>query len=268
LKKIEHLSEIYSFYDIFIVDLWGVIHNGIQLNKKAIEAIDNLDNVNKKIIFLSNAPRPNKDVINFLKKLKMSDKYLKNILTSGEAALKSLKKKKFGEKFFHLGPQRDNSLYEGLEHNKVSIENSEFILCTGLFDEHENNLEYYKILLKGHTSKKLICTNPDLVVHRGSKQEYCAGTIAKIFEKLGGKTIYFGKPYKEVYNIFLKKNDKGLVIGDNLNTDIKGANNVRLDSLFITGGIHRSEFNNEDELPSLLKRYNVNSKYFQKELCW
>ena len=80
----------------------------------------------------------------------MDEKYLKNVLTSGEAAIKSLRLNKFGIKFYHLGPERDMSLFAGLEKNKTSIEKSDFILCTGLFDEHENDLNYYKKLLKSH----------------------------------------------------------------------------------------------------------------------
>ena len=91
------------------------------------------------------------------------------------------------------------------------------------------NLDYYKNFLIKHISKKLVCTNPDLTVHRGDKEEYCAGYIAKIFEKLGGKVIYYGKPYKAIYEMCIKPNEKVLAIGDNLRTDIKGANNLNKD---------------------------------------
>tara|TARA_X000000368_G_scaffold369400_1_gene317928 strand:+ start:665 stop:1471 length:807 start_codon:yes stop_codon:yes gene_type:complete len=268
LKKLNHLSEIYNHYDAFIIDLWGVMHNGINLNSKAVEVVENLIKNKKRITFLSNAPRPNKNVIRFLKKLNMNEEHLKHILTSGEAAIKSLKDKKFGNKFFHLGPERDASLFEGLEKDKTDLKSCDFILCTGLFDNHENDLEYYKKLLKEHNSKKLICTNPDLIVHRGLKKEYCAGTIAEIFESQGGKVVYFGKPHEEVYRMCLKNNENTFVIGDNLNTDIKGANNLNLDSLFISGGVHRSEYQDENELEDLLKKYKVKTKYFQKNLCW
>jgi HAD superfamily hydrolase (TIGR01459 family) len=267
LKKLDHLSKIYDTYDTFIIDLWGVMHNGIQLNSGAIEVIENLSRNNKKIIFLSNAPRPSKNVIDFLRKLNMSEKYLKNILTSGEAALKSLKNKKYGEKFFHLGPERDSSLFLGLEKNKVQLADCDFILCTGLFDGHDD-LDYYKNFFNGNTSQKLICTNPDLIVHRGNHEEYCAGKIAEIYSLLGGEVIYFGKPYREVYELILEKGERNLIIGDNLNTDIKGANNLKIDSLFITSGVHKSEFNNEEDLHVLLKKYKVSTKFFQKELYW
>ena len=114
----------------------------------------------------------------------------------------------------------------------------------------------------------MICTNPDLVVRRGKEEEYCAGKIAEIFENLGGEVVYFGKPHKEVYLSCLKADQKTLVIGDNLKTDIKGANNMNLDSVFITSGVHTSKINNEELLDNLLKEHNVSAKYFQKELTW
>ena len=268
IKKLDHLSKIFREYDAFIIDLWGVMHNGISLNSSAMNAVRELDSNGKRIIFLSNAPRPTKKVIEFLKKMKMDERYLKNVLTSGEAALNSLKKNEFGKKFYHLGPQRDDSLFVDIKKNKTSIENCDFILCTGLFDEEEENLKFYENLLKNFTKKILVCTNPDLIVHKGGEEEYCAGKIAEIFEKLGGKVTYFGKPHKEVYLSCLKENEKTLVIGDNLKTDIKGANNMKLDSIFITNGVHKSKIKNEEFLEKTLEEYNVSSKYFQEELTW
>ena len=268
MKKLKHLSEIFDLYDAYIIDLWGVIHDGVVLNLNAMEVVKNLTEKKKRITFLSNAPRPNENVIKFLKKLKMKEQYFKYVLTSGEAALKSLGANTFGVKYYHLGPERDMSLLKGLEKNKTSLKNCDFILCTGLFDGHEDNLNYYRELLKEHTSKKIICTNPDLIVHRGNEKEYCAGAVAEIFESLGGKVVYFGKPYQEVYNMCLKEGEKTFVIGDNLKTDIKGANNLNLDSLFITSGVHRAEYKDENELKGLLAKYKVNTKYFQKNLTW
>ena len=189
MKKLDHLSEIYSSYDTFIIDLWGVMHNGISLYKDAIEAVKKLNLESKKVVFLSNAPRPSSNVKDFLRNIKMDDKYLNNIVTSGEAAMYSINQNKFGKSFFHLGPERDEPIFAKIKKNKTEIEKSDFILCTGLFDEHENDLNFYRDLLKEHISKKLICTNPDLIVHRGKEEEYCAGFIAQIFESLGGKVV-------------------------------------------------------------------------------
>ena len=268
MKKLNHLAEIYKDYDIYVIDLWGVIHNGVKLNLKAIEAVDNLIQNKKKVIFLSNAPRPSKEVKNFLKELNMKDQYLQNIMTSGEAAMLALEKERYGKFFYHLGPERDNAVFFKIKKNKTNLEKCNFILCTGLFNNFEGNLDYYKILLKDHTSKKLICTNPDLTVHRGDVEEYCAGTIAKIFESLGGKTIYFGKPHKEIYKMCFSEKKRVIAIGDNLNTDIRGANNMKIDSIFISSGVHRSEFARENELSALSNKYKVKFNYYQPELVW
>ena len=268
MKKLNHLAEIHKNYDTYIIDLWGVVHNGVRLNSKAIEAVEKLIQNNKKVIFLTNAPRPCEEVKIFLRNLEIDEDLLENVFSSGEAAMLSLQEKKYGEFFFHLGPEKDNSIFFNIKEKKVSIEKCNFILCTGVVDSYKNDLNYYKSLLKNYISKKLICTNPDLIVHRGNTVEYCAGTIAKIFESLGGQVIYFGKPHKEIYQMCFSKNEKALAIGDNLNTDIKGANNMKIDSIFISNGVHRSEFKQESELNELSKKYKVNFNYYQPELIW
>ena len=268
MKELNHLSDIYENYDTFVIDLWGVIHNGKRLNTKAIEDIDKLKNKSKKIVFLSNAPRPSSEVINFLLKMSMDKKHLSNVMTSGEAAMHAINKNQFGKTFFHLGPAKDISVFEKVKDNKTDIDSCDFILCTGLFDEYDHDLEYYRIFLKKCISKKLICTNPDLIVHRGNVEELCAGSVAKVFEELGGKVIYYGKPHKEIYSKCFDKNEKVLAIGDNIRTDIKGANNLNIDSIFITEGVHRQEIGDASKLDALLKKYRVKINFFQKELTW
>ena len=207
-------------------------------------------------------------VTNFLLKMGMDKKYLSSVITSGEAAMYAISQSKFGKTFFHLGPPRDTSIFDKVKENKTNIEQCDFILCTGLFDAYNNDLNFYKEFLKKHTSKKFICTNPDLTVHRGKIEELCAGSIAKVFEELGGKVSYFGKPHPEVYNLCFSKNEKVLAIGDNLRTDIKGANNLNLDCIFITDGVHRDEINKSSDLSKLSEKYNVKINFFQKELTW
>ena len=243
-KLIKGLNQVQSKYDAFFIDLWGVIHNGIKLYPGAIEVLENLNKLNK--IFL------------------------KNIFTSGEAALQSLQKNIYGKNFYHLGPERDVSLFEGFENNRKNLEDADFILCTGFLDSHKDSLDYYKDLLKQYTQLKMVCTNPDLVVHRGSKTEYCAGSVAVTFEKLGGKVIYFGKPYPEIYNFCIKKNETTLAIGDNIRTDIRGANKMKLDSLLIIDGIHKKEFLNlaAENYDEVLKKYKTKTNYYQERLSW
>ena len=269
-KLIKGLNQIQSKYDAFFIDLWGVIHNGIKPYPGAVEVLENLNKLNKRFVLMSNAPRPSKSVEKFLLKLKLNKILLKNIFTSGEAALQSLQKNVYGESFYHLGPKRDSDLFKGFEKNRRSLEESDFILCTGFLDSHENSLDYYKDLLKKYTQLKMICTNPDLVVHRGFEQEYCAGTLAEIFKELGGKVIYFGKPHPEIYKFCIKKDEKVLIVGDNMRTDIKGANNMKFDSLFITNGIHKDEFSNLklQNYDKILEKYEVKTNYYQERLTW
>jgi len=269
-KLIKGLSQVYNKYDTFFIDLWGVIHNGIQLYPEAIEVLENLYKLNKKFVLMSNAPRPSKDVEKFLLNLKMDKIFAKNIFTSGEAALKSLQQNIYGKNFFHLGPERDNSLIKGFEKNKTSLKKADFILCTGLLDGHEESLNFYRDLLKNYTQIKMICTNPDLIVYRGTKKEYCAGTLAEIFKELGGKVIYFGKPHPEIYKLCIKRDEKVLIIGDNIRTDIKGANNMKFDSLFITDGIHKDEFLDLQlqDYDKILDKYKVRTNYYQERLTW
>ena len=269
-KFIKGLNQIQSKYDTFFIDLWGVIHNGIQVYPGAIDVLENLNKLNKRFVLMSNAPRPSKNVQDFLVKLNINKSLIKNVFTSGEAALKSLKQNKFGKNFYHLGPKRDSGLYSGFENNKKDIENADFILCTGFLDGNENSLDYYKNLLERKTHLSMICTNPDLTVYRGKEEEYCAGTLAEVFKKLGGKVIYFGKPHPEIYNFCIRKNETVLVIGDNIRTDIKGANNMKLDSLFITNGIHKDEFLNSDSdnYDKILEKYKTKTDYYQEKLVW
>ena len=269
-KLIRGLSLIHDKYDTFLIDLWGVVHNGINLYPGAIDVLENLIKLNKKFVPISNAPRPSKSVEKYLLNLKMNKIFLKNIFTSGEAALQALKKNTFGKKFFHLGPKRDDDLIKGFEKNKTNLESCDFILCTGLFENEESSLDYYEKLLRKYTNLKMVCTNPDLIVHRGTKKEYCAGSIAAIFEKLGGVVIYFGKPYPEIYNFCIKKNEIILAIGDNIRTDIRGANNMKFDSLFIIDGIHKKEFSDLqiEDYDKVLEKYKTKTNYYQERLTW
>ncbi len=259
---------IVSDFDLFFIDIWGVIHNGINLHEESVEVLDKLEKEKKQYVLLTNAPRPNSTVVKFLKKMGLNEKKCERVYTSGEAALNYLSNNLKKLKFYHIGPPRDFDLFNLFKKNKVKqIKDSEFLLCTGLFEDYETDLDYYKKLLKNNNNIKMLCTNPDLIVDRGEQREYCAGSIAKIFEELGGKVDYFGKPYPLVYKQSINlKNKKILCIGDNLNTDIKGANIQNFSSLFISGGIHRNEINYN--LESIFNKYNVKVDFIQSILKW
>ena len=151
-------------------------------------------------------------------------------------------------------------------HDKIN--DCEYLLCTGLFDEHDKDLNFYKDLLEDYVNKKMICTNPDLIVDKGNKRELCAGSVAMVFEKIGGDVVYFGKPYPEVYNQSIDNKDKKILsIGDNLNTDIKGANLLNYDSLLISNGVHKNEIQNNG-IEILSKQYESIVNFIQSDLKW
>ena len=265
----EGLSSIVENYQLFYIDLWGVVHNGIKLHSEAINVLKQISKLNKDYVLLTNAPRPNGPVKNFLEKMGMEKEIRDHVFTSGEAALNYLKKNFLNQKFFHVGPERDFDLLRDFEKNKSSdINKSEYILCTGLFDNHDDDLIFYKNLFEENLNKKMICTNPDLIVDRGKIRELCAGSVAMVFEKMGGQVIYFGKPYPEVYNQSINnKNKKILSIGDNFNTDIKGANLLNYDSLIISNGIHKNEIS-KNGIEKTAKSYETICNFIQSELKW
>lgn len=260
------LKSIINDFDLLFIDIWGVLHNGINLFNDSVYALDQIEKLNKEYVLLTNAPRPNSTVIKFLKKMGLDQSKCDKVFTSGQAALKYLNSDFKKLRFYHIGPPRDFDLFKLFEEYKVdNIEDCDFLLCTGLFEDFEKDLKFYENLFKNKVDKKLICTNPDLVVDRGEIREFCAGSVAKVFERLGGKVEYFGKPYPLVYNQAATINNKKvLCIGDNLNTDIKGANIQNFKSLFILNGIH----NNENNLNKLLSDYKVHADYVQSSLKW
>ena len=156
---------------------------------------------------------------------------------------------------------------KGLNKSSDLVE-SEYLLCTGLFDNQNKDLNYYKNILENHTHKEMICTNPDLIVDRGNVRELCAGSVAMVFEKMGGEVVYFGKPHPEVYNQSIDNNNKKILsIGDNLNTDIKGANLLNYDSLLISNGIHKDEIKDKG-IQQVSKEYETIINFIQSDLKW
>ena len=256
-------------YHLFYIDLWGVVHNGIKLYKEAIKVLNEISKKDKEYILLTNAPRPNVIVRSFLEKMGMEEEMRNHVFTSGQASLNYLKKNLSTQKFFHVGPPRDFDLFNDFLKMKLdNIHDSKYILCTGLFEKFDKDLNYYKELFEKNLEKQMVCTNPDLIVDRGNKRELCAGSVAMVFEKMGGKVIYFGKPYPEVYNLSADNKDKKILsIGDNLNTDIKGANLLNYDSLIISNGIHKNEIK-EKGIEATSRSYETICNYIQSELKW
>ena len=143
------LKSVADQYDLFFIDLWGVVHNGIELYQESIDVLEKLSERKKELVLLTNAPRPNYNVVDFLKRMGLEQKFCSKVYTSGEAALNYLTSNFKNKTFFHLGPPRDFALFNNYKKNKKQkISEAEYLLCTGLFDEHDKELSYYKMLLK------------------------------------------------------------------------------------------------------------------------
>ena len=185
----EGLRSIVENYDLYYIDLWGVVHNGINLHLEAIKVLNELELKGKEYVLLTNAPRPSDAVKTFLKNMNLEENIRNHVFSSGEASLNYLKNNFSSKKFYHIGPPRDFDLFKEFEKDKSqSIENCEYLLCTGLFEKYDEDLNYYKDLFEKNINIQMVCTNPDLIVDKGNKRELCAGSVAMVFEKMGGKS--------------------------------------------------------------------------------
>ena len=274
--KLKSLKEIEDKYDIFFIDLWGVIHNGLQLFESIENVLNRLKKKNKVIFFITNAPRRSFVIADQLNDFGLSQTFYDRIISSGEITWLSLKKNYEKKKCFMIGPPRDYHLVEGLDIEVVEDYSNgvDIIINTGPWGDNDI-LENYTDLLNSliKFNSLMICSNPDKTVIRGKNFMICAGLLAEYYEKIGGKVIYYGKPHNNIYEFCYKLIEgvnKILVIGDSLENDIKGANLQKLDSVLITDGIHRDVNNNKDidkeKLDDLIKKKNIKPKFVMRKL--
>ena len=255
-------------YKVILCDLWGVIHNGKALFQHSISFLEHMKENNIKVIFLSNAPRPNYVVEDGLnKKLGLNKDLYDGLITSGDISCEQINKKIHGESYFHLGPSKDFDLLERISIQRKDISTDfDFILCTGLLDDEIEQPETYKDQFENFINKnlKLICANPDEIVYRGDKMISCAGGMAKYYSSLGGDTKSYGKPHQEIYeyafNIIKKEGmceskSEILAIGDSIKTDIYGAEKFGIDSILIQDGIHKDAIKGEEDVMNLVKEF-------------
>lgn len=244
------LHEIAGDYDAAFCDIWGVLHDGRSARQPAVEALRRFRKTRGPVILLSNAPRPVADVEKQLAGLHVSPDCYDAILTSGVLAHDDLaqRSRKGTVKLLHIGPERDRGVFAGLRVSCVAADEAEVVLCTGLFNDDTESPEDYRQMLAGPCRRKLplLCVNPDIVVQRGGQLVWCAGALARLYEQMGGTSVYFGKPHRPIYEAACAcakklaghKNPRVVVIGDGLETDIRGANAAGLDAVFIADGIH------------------------------
>ena len=251
---LEGLAELADDYDGYVLDLWGVLHDGLRAFPAAIDCLQRLRARGKQILILSNAPRRTNTIAARCRELGIAPEHYDLIMSSGEEAWCHLKDRPdawyraLGRRCYHLGPDRDHGMREGLDYDFVeALAEADFILNTGALN-HEDTAETYTPFLEEALAQGLpmVCANPDLVVLRGERMEICAGTVADCYAELGGEVRYHGKPHAAIYRTCLGLFDgvdprRILAVGDSLRTDVLGAQRAGLHSVFIVSGIHGEE---------------------------
>jgi HAD superfamily hydrolase (TIGR01459 family) len=282
LRLVSGLSELAAGYDALICDVWGVIHDGKKAHPLAAQALIRFREKHGPVVLLTNAPRLPGEVAAQCAQYGVPDGCYDAIVSSGGASRAELDRraaKAAGEnrvlRLYYMGPDKDLPILEGLAYRSTSIEEAELAFCTGLVDDLTETVEDYagRLAAMRRRGLTMICANPDLVVHRGPKLCFCAGALAREYERLGGAAIYYGKPHLPVYDeakAAIGGARKPLVVGDGLLTDILGANRAGLDALFIADGVHGEEAEpyTADHLAGLFARAGVSALAACRSLQW
>lgn len=248
---LERFRDIAERYDFVLCDVWGVVHNGVAAWPEACEALTRFRQRGGRVALITNAPRPSDSVLEQLRGLRVPDDCFDAIATSGDIT-RQLIAAHDGEGVFHLGPDRDKGLFEGMSASFVPLDQARLVVNTGPFNDETETPEDYEERLRGLAARdvEMVCANPDIVVERGDRLIYCAGAIAQRYEELGGRVVWAGKPYPPIYDMALGRlgasrdavdPSRVLAIGDSARTDIAGAVTLGFDALFVASGIHAAE---------------------------
>lgn len=227
-----------------IVDLWGVVHNGVAAFPEALDALARFRLQGGRVVLLSNAPRPFGVVLLQLDRLGVPRDLYDAVVTSGDATRAALEASP-ARRVLHIGPSRDLPLFEGLPMELAGgAHDADLAVCTGLVDDETETAQDYRPMLQHCLERglRLLCANPDRIVQRGSHIIPCAGAVAKLYEEMGGTVEWHGKPYPSVYDralaILDTARDRTLAIGDGIETDVPGANAQGIPVALVTGGVH------------------------------
>jgi HAD superfamily hydrolase (TIGR01459 family) len=248
------MSALAGRYDVWLSDIWGVIHNGASAFEAACDACSRFRAAGGTVVLISNAPRPFDAVAAQLDRFGVPRTTYDAIVTSGDVT-RAMLTREAGRSVFHLGPERDRGVFEAAAPKFEAVEIADIVVNTGLFDDVNETPADYEAMLRGLQQRgvPMICANPDLMVEKGDKLLYCAGALAQSYEAMGGKVHYAGKPhlpvYEQAYGLVAKamagKGRSGsfdkqriLAIGDGLRTDMAGAQAAGLDALFIPSLLH------------------------------
>jgi HAD superfamily hydrolase (TIGR01459 family) len=254
----DHFAPMAGSYDVLLSDVWGVVHNGAAATPEACNALTRFRKQGGNVVLITNAPRPGDVVARFtLDRLGVPRDAYDGIVSSGDVT-RTLISLRAGQPVFHIGPQRDLGIFDGLDAPLASLQTADYALCSGLNDDTVETPQDYHDLIERMRLRALpmICANPDIVVERGDQLVYCAGAIADLYAAAGGSVVYAGKPHRPIYEEALRVAGKArgsspppgrvLAIGDSVRTDLKGAAAFGIDCLFITAGIHAEELGGRD----------------------
>lgn len=257
LRFADRLRDLTPGVDVILSDVWGVIHDGVHRFQDACKALQSFREQGGTVIMITNAPRPAESVQRQLRKMGISDETYDAIVSSGDLT-RNYVASHLDQSVFVIGPERDNPMFRGLDVKLTPLENADYIVCTGPFNDEVETEEDYRAMMEEARGRNLtfVCANPDIVVERGDRLITCAGAIAELYRSLGGNVIFYGKPHRPIYDraLDLAADKRGrptstsriLAIGDSVRTDLIGANTVGLECLFMTRGIHSADFEGLD----------------------
>ena len=281
---IDNFSTLAPRYDVALSDVWGVVHNGVAAFADACDALTRFRARGGTVILLTNAPRQNEVVTGFLDKLAVPRDSYDAVVSSGDVARAVIEARRH-EAVFHIGPERDHSVFTELKVRFAPVGSADYVVCSGLYDDNTETPEDYRELLTQLKARDLfmVCANPDLVVERGHELVYCAGAIADLYQSMGGEVLYAGKPYRPIYEQALKRAAalrraevplaRVLAIGDSVRTDLLGASAFGIDCLFVTAGIHATELGGREAidhgaLADIFGEAGVLPKAVTRHLVW
>lgn len=232
-------------YRLILCDVWGVVHNGVELYSGAAKRLRQWRNEGRCVILLTNAPRTEEAVAQQLLRIGLPRDCWDAIATSGEAGIAALKA--LGKPVGFIGTAGDRAVLESRDVRIAERNDFTDLACTGIREGEPDPLDY-RAELEGLASRdvELHCLNPDRMVVRGGLPEACAGAIADIYQMLGGRVTWYGKPFPAIYEHALRRagsppKQEVLAVGDGLQTDVLGAARMGFDTVFVTGGINQGE---------------------------
>ncbi|MGO4527128.1 TIGR01459 family HAD-type hydrolase [Microvirga sp. 2MCAF35] len=281
----EGLRSLADRYDLVLCDVWGVLHNGVKAYETASDALTRFRAGGGRVVLVSNAPRPGASVGTQLDGFGVPRTAYDAIVTSGDLTRLAIEER-IDRIVHHIGPPRDMPIYDGLAVRFGSVEEADYVVCSGFDNDEEETVEDYRPQLEAMLRRDLlmVCANPDLIVERGHMILPCAGTIALAYEEMGGKVFYAGKPHGPVYDRALSvaaelsgravAKERVLAVGDAIRTDIAGAVGYGIDALMIARGIHAEELGLHkgdlvsDHVQDWVDRQPVRPTAFMEVLAW